>query len=119
MPLLSLLALLSSITLGGCTIVRVSGAKAVTSVHFGVLKIAPETPGGLVVIDTSGLGLVPGSSGATLGFSHERMVFLDDLSRCRLVIFESGNDPQSRAFWAKALQDTQQACNEGEKDDGQ
>lgn len=116
---LTLLTVLAGLPLlGGCTIVRVEGASPATSVHFGVLRLAPATPDSMISVDATGIGLVPGMSGATLGFARSRMVFLNDLSRCRLVIFETGNDPQSRAFWAEAISDVQQACNQGEMKDG-
>ena len=105
--------------LGGCTIVRVEGARPAASVHFGVLRLVPDQPGAMVSIDATGIGLVPSHNGATLGLARSRMVFLNDVSRCRLVIFETGNDPQSRAFWAEALTDAQQACDEGENKDGE
>lgn len=119
LPLLSLLALVLPLLIGGCTIVRIEGAQRATTVHLGILKIAPETPGGMIAVDTTGFGLVPGVNGATLGFSRDRAVFMSDLSRCRFVIFETGNNPQSRAFWAKAMSDAQQLCIEGEKNDGE
>lgn len=104
--------------LAGCTIVRVEGASPSTSAHFGVLRLVPDSPDAMVSIDATGFGLVPGQAGATLGYARSRMVFTNDLSRCRLVIFETGNDPQSRAFWAEALRGVQQACQQGEKGDG-
>ena len=116
--LLSLFALVLSLLVGGCTIVRVTGAQPVTTVHFGVLALAPAIPGGMVAVETTGFGLVPGVNGATLGFASSHMVFMDDASHCSLVIFETGNDPQSRAFWTKVLADAQQLCNKGENDDG-
>lgn len=104
--------------IGGCTIVRVTGANPETQLHFGLLQLTPSDPEAMVAVEATGFGLVPGVNGATLGFAHSQMVFMTDVSRCRLVIFEAGNDPQSRAFWAKALQDVQQSCIKGEKDDG-
>lgn len=98
---------------------RIEGAKAATRVHFGVLKIVPDRPDGMVAIESTGIGLVPGAHGATLGFSRERSVMMNDLSRCRLVIFETGDDPQSRAFWASALQDAELACKKGETRNGE
>ncbi|WP_152414690.1 hypothetical protein [Blastomonas sp. AAP53] len=101
---------------GGCTIVRVEGATPATSVHFGVLRLIPDSPDAMVAVTASGLGLVPGHNGATLGFARSQTVFMNDLSRCRLVIFEAGNDPQSRAFWASAMERARNACLEGEND---
>lgn len=93
---------------------QISGAAPQsTSVHFGVLKLAPATPGGMIAVKATGLGLVPGAGGATLGFARSQMVFMNDISRCSLVIFEAGNDPPSRAFWASAIESAQQACIEG------
>ncbi|WP_225206768.1 hypothetical protein [Novosphingobium huizhouense] len=86
----------------GCTIVRIEG-DARLQLRGGVLKVAPADGAGAIGYSVSGLGLVPGSGGPTLGYLRERGVFVYDPQACRVVLIEphAGNVEALRAVLAK------------------
>jgi hypothetical protein len=98
--------------LSGCTIVEVNGASRVSG-HLGVLRIEPSPGAGLVAYRTSGLGLVPGPAGATLGFSKAEVAFAYDPSRCQAVVFDWPRNPDRLALIVEQLKQVPDVCRVG------
>lgn len=71
-----------------CTIVQVQGANPSTSLHFGILKIEPAVGARSLSYRVRGIGLVPHTNGATLGYAQEDAVLAYNPEDCRVVIFE-------------------------------
>ncbi|MDE1466510.1 hypothetical protein [Aurantiacibacter sp. D1-12] len=76
----------------GCTVVRVEGAQATTSVGFGVTELSPQTDADVIAYRLTGFGLVPGLDSTTLGYRSEEVVIVLDQSACSVVIFEATDE---------------------------
>lgn len=111
-------AVVLALWLGGCTVVNIDGGR-VRSVHPGVLRIEAAPDAGLVVVETEGFGVVPGLSGATLGYSRARMAIASDPYRCQVVILNWPEDEEARATLLRLIGETPQVCavDHGENDD--
>ncbi len=107
-----------AVLLGGCTIVRIDGGRAV-SVYPGVLRVEAASDAGLVVVETQGIGVVPGLSGATLGYASARMAIANNPQRCQVVIMSWPEDAEARATLLRLIGETPQVCavDQGENDD--
>ncbi|HEY1043299.1 MAG TPA: hypothetical protein VGE60_05500 [Telluria sp.] len=80
-------ALVLSLGGAGCTVVHVHGAQGVQrSGWLGPLQVVGATPPGWYAMSIEGIGLVPGSSGATFGYRKEQFV-TGDPAACRAVFF--------------------------------
>lgn len=71
----------------GCTTIRIDGAEPKVERHFGVLKIGPAEGAGVLVFQVRGAGLVPGATGATIGYARETVAYFYDPQQCRVVLF--------------------------------
>ncbi|OYY91168.1 MAG: hypothetical protein B7Y45_04020 [Sphingomonas sp. 28-66-16] len=110
-----LVASIGAWLLGGCTIVTVGEGSRVTSIKPGILAIEPAPGAGMLAYRTRGLGVVPGRSGATLGWASEEAVLLYDRSRCSVVVFDQPKNAEAMAFWRKLAEERPDICLTGEK----
>jgi len=99
-----LFVIVSAVLSGSCTIIELHGAERATLFKAGILHIAPHAGAGSVSYRATGVGLVPGLNGLTVGFSREDAVLVFDPDDCRTIIFESPPD-------AAALRDIIEAGN--------
>lgn len=103
--------------LAACTIVRIdSGGDVKVSTHAGVLRIIPdERSSDFVAYRVRGLGVVPTRNGLTLGWAAEDAALVNDLSRCRIVIFA----PPKRADapWRDLFVGREDICSTGGRQD--
>lgn len=94
--------------ISGCTTVHLHGVDSVQrSSWFGALSITPR-PASWHAVSIKGVGLVPGTSGVTLGYRNEQFVTSppDD---CRVVFFiESEADAKAAADVIKELHERDQ-----------
>lgn len=116
--LLKLASLSAAALLGSaCTIVRVDGPARVTSTHFGVLRIQPESGAGLVAYRSRGFGLVPSPEGVTLGYSEAEVALAYDPLRCQSIIFQWPGSEEGRRLLLQQINDTANICLTGGKKD--
>jgi hypothetical protein len=95
-------ALLGATGLTACTIVEVSEGRAV-GIRPGVLRIEPDPASGLAAYRSTGVGLVPGVNGATLGYRREAVVLANSIAGCRVIVFELPEQPEAAALWRELL----------------
>lgn len=109
-----LLALSVSAGLAACTIVKVEGPAKVTRVYPGILRITPTPGAGMVAYRSTGLGLVPGRNGLTLGYADESVVTLATENECRIVLFEPDSKKVAElAALLRGIVPEGQICNTG------
>lgn len=99
--------------LAGCTVVRVGDGAKVAMVRPGVVQISAAPGVALVAYRTTGIGLVPGRSGATLGVATEHAALLFDPAQCRIVVLDP--KPGAEAFWRELKRTHPDICLTGEK----
>lgn len=75
------------VLVSGCTTIEISGAERVVQHRFGVLSVVPDGKADALVIHVRGAGLVPGVTGATLGYASETAAYFYDPTQCRVVLF--------------------------------
>jgi hypothetical protein len=80
----------------GCTIIKIDGSSKIDSIRFGVLRIQPNSDARIIVYRTTGLGLIPGRTGVTVGFVNEKTALVYNREDCRVVIFELPTDELAR-----------------------
>jgi len=82
-----LIVLAACIALAACTQVRVvEGGKTSVSYRFGVLRLEPDPAAPLLVVETTGFGVVPVANGTSLGWTKQLVVASKDPQRCQLVL---------------------------------
>ena len=101
--------------LPACTVIHVHGAEPRSIVRFGILQLAPAEGARSVSYRISGLGLVPGTRGATLGFSREEAVILFDAGACQIVFFEPPPATPDNRTWLEPLLANPNICRGGEQ----
>lgn len=105
-----LAAILICAALGGCTIVKVEGARPVRSAHFGTLRLSPEAGAGAVTYRMRGFGLIPGRNSLSLGYVREDAAIIYDPDDCRVVIFQLPSDADARSALLTALGKQEKLC---------
>lgn len=102
--------------LAGCTIVRVEGSGDVrVRAYPGVLRIVPDAQKqDVVAYRVRGIGLVPTRNGLTLGWAAEDAALMDDLSRCRILLFTLPKGEEA-AEWRRLLAGRDDICVAGGK----
>lgn len=100
--------------LASCTVIHVADGRPV-SARFGVLTIVPDDRTGLIAYRSTGLGLVPGLRGATVGFQREATVVVRDGSACQVIVFELPDGAEAAALWRDMIARNPNICiREGE-----
>lgn len=95
---------------------RVDGPAQVTRLHPGIIRIAPAEGNETVVYRSSGLGIVPGWRGATLGFSRETVVALRGERACQIILFDpTQQNVEALVRLLQPIASRDQICNVGEK----
>ena len=79
----------------------------------------PEIDSDFVSVETTGAGLLLGRSGITAGYTSKTQVFLNDASRCRIVVFDFPDDANARAGVIHAIRQSDDVCviDQGGNDD--
>jgi hypothetical protein len=108
---LMIVAALGLSALASCTVVHVDEGKVARS-RFGLLRIVPDERNGTLAYRSTGVGLVPGVDGATIGFKHEAVVVAAG-GDCRVVILELPDDPRTVALWRDILDRNPNVCIAG------
>ena len=81
------LIMLAGMALGACTQVRVvQGGKTTVSYRFGVLRLQPDPDAPLLVVETTGLGVVPLAYGTAAGWTRQLLISSRDPDRCQLIV---------------------------------
>lgn len=106
-------AILLSLLVCGCTIVRVEGGNASWSVHPGLLRIEPRPDAELLVVRTEGIGISPGVNGVSIGYLNQTFAWAYNGSRCQVIIFTAPNREEDTARLAKLLAEVPQVCRVG------
>ncbi len=104
----------AALTATACTIVDIRGARKVILVRPGILQIQPEPGAELVTYRATGIGLIPGLRGATLGVAHEETAIVTDKDTCRVIVFALPRDVGARQRLLDSLTDNN-LCIVGEK----
>lgn len=80
----------------GCTVVHLHGAQGVQrSGWLGPLQVVGTTAPAWYAMSVEGIGIVPGTTGATVGYRKEQFV-TSDPAACRAVFFfEKASDAAS------------------------
>lgn len=114
---LAIMAVLAiALPVGGCTVITTGPKGRITSIRPGVLKLEPAPGAAMLAYRVRGLGVVPGRSGATLGWADEEAVVVYDKSRCGIVVFDQPDNEAAMAFWRKLVKERPDICiREGEK----
>jgi hypothetical protein len=99
--------------ISACTVVQVRGGSPSTSVHLGILKIEPAPEARSLSLRIRGFGVVPGISGATLGFAQEDVVVAYHAEDCRIVLFEPPLGSVDRQ-WLTTLLNNPNICRTGD-----
>lgn len=105
----------------GCTTINISGAQG-SSKHRGILRLEPDKSSDLMVIEASGVGIVPGIRGYSLGYLKERTVLAYDTSRCQVLIFkfpENASDKEALINLAKKTPEICTISSEGKTNDNE
>ncbi|MGO4700671.1 hypothetical protein [Dyella sp. 2RAB6] len=78
---------LACMALAGCTQVRVvEGGKTSVSYRFGVLRLEPDPHARLLVVETTGFGVVPVANGTSVGWTRQLLVTSKDPQQCQLIL---------------------------------
>lgn len=89
-------------SLTGCASVDIDGATETTP-YFGVMRILPAPGTPLTIVHTTGFGIVPSTSGLTLGRVRETTALVNSPDECRVVFFiDSKADVESAIAMFKA-----------------
>lgn len=80
------------LALPACTIVKIEGPVQAVQAHFGVLRIEPAPGTRAVVYSSSGIGIVPGHGGFTLGIMRERAALIYSPEDCRIILFDTNQE---------------------------
>jgi hypothetical protein len=94
----------------GCAIVTIDGSSKIESIRFGVLRIQPNSDARIIVYRTTGLGLIPGRTGVTLGFLNEKTALVYNREDCRVVIFELPTDELARLKLLEMVKNSTDIC---------
>lgn len=73
---------------GGCTIIKIEGASSRTRIVPGVVRVQAAGPQSILVVRATGLGIVPQSRGAVLGFASETAAYMPAEQRCAIILFQ-------------------------------
>ena len=75
------------LALAACTQVRVvEGGKTTVSYRFGVLRVEPDPAAPLLVVQTTGFGVVPVADGTSIGWTRQLVVASKDPRQCQLIV---------------------------------
>lgn len=83
--------------------IKVYGAEGVRQNEIGLFSIEPEFDADMVVVQTRSAGLLIGRSGMTAGYSSKSQIFMTDISRCSVVVFDYPKDEAMRAALGGAI----------------
>jgi len=78
------------------------------------LKIEPSPGARSVSLRIRGVGIVPGTNGATIGFAQEEAILAYHPEDCRVVLFDLPRAEAERRAWVEQLGD-QALCQTGGK----
>lgn len=80
------LVAVSSAALAACTHVTIYGDTEIRRDSFLRVSVSPGPNGRLLVSRLTGLGVIPGESGFTLGFLSQTLVIAAHPGRCQVVV---------------------------------
>lgn len=83
-----------SFVLPSCTVINIKSADSVkTQIYPGLAIIQVFDTHNNVAINARGVGTYFNREGATLGYFHDQRVYINDLSECVTVFFETLPEP--------------------------
>jgi hypothetical protein len=109
LPLLCL-----ALVLSGCTVIHIEGGERAFVPRFGVLRIEAPDGARTIVYRSTGLGLVPGRDGVTLGARTETVALVYAPDDCRIVLFQPSREDLVALREALVESGLQPACILGE-----
>lgn len=83
-----------SLVLSSCTAISIKNADSVkTLLYPGFVVIHVVEGHKNLAINSHGVGAYLAGEGASFGYFHDQQIYLNDLSKCITVFFNTGNEP--------------------------
>jgi len=80
--------------LSGCAVISIENADLVkTQLYPGIVLIQVVDTHNNVAINSRGVGTYLNGEGVTFGYFQDQRVYVDDISKCITVFFESQSEP--------------------------
>lgn len=104
--------LVCALATSGCSLISIDGGR-VERVHLGVLRIASTGYEPVIAYRITGIGLIPGATGFSVGYSHQEVVLSSEPERCQVIVFDPPVNAIEVDRWLAAIKTIASLCNIG------